>query len=32
MNTFALIFDFNPFIPSAHFLFFVKTSENHKGF
>ena len=32
MNTFALIFDFNPFAPNAPFLYPLKTSENRKGF
>ena len=32
LNTFGLIFDFNPFVSDALFLYSVKTSENHKGF
>ena len=25
-------FDFNPFVPNAHFSYFLKTLENHKIF
>ena len=25
-------FDFNPFVPNAHFPYLLKTSENHKVF
>ena len=32
LNTLGLIFDFNPFVSDALFLYSVQTSENRKGF
>ena len=31
-ETFEDFITFNPFVPNAHFLYFLKTSENRKDF